>query len=140
MGRTTNCLALIRFPARLRERETPGIATNTTLALSPSPSRLEMQQAMLRIWSHLCTARGLGLPAQAPHSALRVGFWYENTPQHTAAQHGTAHRSTVDRITVPHHQRLRGLLLVYVCCCLCPLRLRLLATVDRKPPSYSYIL
>lgn len=34
----------------------------------------------------------------------------------------------------------RGLLLVYVCCCLCPLLLRLLARIDRKPPSYSYIL
>lgn len=93
MGRTTNCLALIRLPARLRERETPGIATNTTLVPS---GLLEMQQAMLRIRSHVCAARGHGSPV------LRVGLWHEDTAQHQ--------RSMADRITArrTQHQRLRA--------------------------------
>ncbi|KAL6904403.1 hypothetical protein GGI43DRAFT_319019 [Trichoderma evansii] len=81
----------------------------------------------------------------ATHSALRVGFWYENTAQQSTAQHSTrhstrhstahstAHRSNgrSDHGAASHHQRLRGLWLVYVCCCFYPLLLRLLAIVDR---------
>ncbi|PTB39572.1 hypothetical protein M441DRAFT_91003 [Trichoderma asperellum CBS 433.97] len=91
--RSKRTLARIAEGGRLRERETPGIATNTTLVPS---GLLEMQQAMLRIRSHVCAARGHGSPV------LRVGLWHEDTAQHQ--------RSMADRITArrTQHQRLRA--------------------------------
>lgn len=100
MGRTTNCLALIRLPARLRERETPGIATNTTLALlwlvGDATSNASYTVPCLRCtWAWF--ARALCWLAARRHRAAPA--------QHGRSDHGAPHAAPATT---------RGLLLVYV--------------------------